>query len=252
MTLETLESTTLSGLKPDDVALFLDIDGTLLEHQPHPEGVFVDEALRDVIVRLDSRLGGALALVTGRSVAMVDRLFGKLELPTAGLYGLEHRLEKHGAITTADEPPDLAAIADQLQEEFHTVRGIYFERKGAVMAIHTRGAPDYLPQVKAASERALKKLGEKYRLLAGHAGVEFMPLDALKSAAIQRFMQMQPFASRRAVFLGDDTADESGFDYVNEIGGVSVRVRPEGPTAATTTLPDVKAVRAFLAALAAR
>lgn len=252
MTLETLESKALSDLSPDDVALFLDIDGTLLEHQPHPEGVFVDEALHDVIVRLESRLGGALALVTGRSVAMVDRLFGKLELPTAGLYGLEHRLEKHGAITTADEPADLAAVAEQLQEEFHTVRGIYFERKGAVMAIHTRSAPDHLPQVKAASERALRKLGEKYRLLAGHAGVEFMPLDALKSAAIKRFMQISPFAGRRAVFLGDDTADESGFEYVNEIGGVSVRVRPQGPTAASTTLDDVTAVRAFLASLAQR
>ncbi|MDI6024824.1 trehalose-phosphatase [Corticibacterium sp. UT-5YL-CI-8] len=242
----------LLDLKSGDVALFLDIDGTLLEHQPHPEGVVMDEELRALMLEADKRLNGAVALVTGRSIAMVDRLFGDMELPTAGLYGLEHRLEKHGPVTTAGEPEDLTAVADQLQEEFHTTRGIYFERKGAVLAIHTRAAPHSLPQVKAASERALKKLGEKYRLLAGHAGVEFLPLDALKSAAIRRFMDLPTFAGRRPVFLGDDTADETGFEFVNELGGVSIRVRPEGPTAAQHTIENVAAARRFIGELLAR
>src|SRR3954451_7210064 len=92
-----------------DIALFLDIDGTLIEHQPHPDGVFVDEELRTLLVAAEERLGGAVAFITGRSVAMVDRLFAPLELPAAGLYGLEHRLRPGDKATVADEPADMRA-----------------------------------------------------------------------------------------------------------------------------------------------
>ena len=53
-------------LAGDRIALFLDIDGTLLEHQPHPEGVRVDDALRDLLIVRPERLDGAVAFITGR------------------------------------------------------------------------------------------------------------------------------------------------------------------------------------------
>jgi trehalose 6-phosphate phosphatase len=229
-----------------DIALFLDIDGTLLEHQPHPDGVFVDDALRNLLVAAEERLGGAVAFITGRSVATVDRLFAPLSLPVAGLYGLEHRLRPGEAATAADEPADLAAIAEALEDEFRTTDGVYFERKGAVLAIHTRAAPQAFDAVRAAAERVLPQLAGAYRIVAGHAGLEFLPVDALKSAAINRFMAITPFAGRRPVFIGDDVSDEPGFEYVNEIGGISIRVRPSGETAAAFVLPNVASVRGWI------
>lgn len=239
-----------SELDPDDTALFLDIDGTLIEHQAHPTGAKADDKLLDLLRSASSRLDGALALVTGRSITMVDEMLDPLRLPVAGLYGLEHRLRTNEAPTLAKEPADLAAVADALQHEFHTVEGVYFERKGPVLAIHTRAAPAAFPSVKRAAESALARLSSRYRIVAGHAGLEFLPLDALKNAAIQRFMNIAPFAGRKPVFIGDDVSDESGFEHVNVTGGVSIRVAPSGPTAARFAFATVAEVHAFVDAVA--
>ncbi|TIN34803.1 MAG: trehalose-phosphatase, partial [Mesorhizobium sp.] len=79
-------------------ALFLDIDGTLLEHAAHPDSVAVSAELRSLLQAVEHRLDGALAFITGRSIAAVDRLFDPVKLRIAGLYGLEHRLTPSGKI----------------------------------------------------------------------------------------------------------------------------------------------------------
>jgi trehalose 6-phosphate phosphatase len=242
----TSRPTSPPALDCSDLALFLDIDGTLLEHQPHPEAVRVEDDLRDLLRLAKERLQGAVAFVTGRSISMVDRLFSPLYLPTAGIYGLEHRLRADGPVALAAEPADLAAVADQLEHQFRSAEGIYFERKGAVLAVHTRAAPALYPEVERAAEQALSTLAGNYRIVAGNAGLEFIPVEALKSAAIERFMAIEPFAGRRPVFLGDDTSDEVGFEFVNASGGVSIRVGPNRATAARYALPDVAAVHRWL------
>lgn len=229
----------------DNLALFLDIDGTLLEHQAHPEAVKVDDDLRALLGEVSDRLNGALALITGRTIAMADRLFLPLELPVAGVYGLEMRMRAGEPASGADEPVLLTNIAESLSGQFASVEGIYFERKGPVLAVHLRAARDRIEEVLAAARDGLKESAD-YRIEAGNAGFEIVPIDTAKATAIQRFMGMEPFAGRRAVFIGDDTADESGFDYVNSIDGLSIRVKPTGPTAARATLPDVAAVLDWL------
>lgn len=227
-------------------ALFLDIDGTLIEHHPHPEGVAVDDELRSLLIDAEHGLNGAVAFVTGRTVAMVDGLFAPLALPVAGLYGLEHRLTRGGPIEAADEPEDVRAVAEALEAEFGSAKGVYFERKGPVLAIHTRAAPEALQAVARAAERVLPQLPEGYRVVLGHAGLEFMPVDALKSAAILRFMDISPFRGRTPVFIGDDVSDETGFECVNRLGGLSLKVGETGKTEATRRLADVAAVRRFV------
>ncbi|RVC73709.1 trehalose-phosphatase, partial [Mesorhizobium sp. M2A.F.Ca.ET.046.02.1.1] len=124
-------------------ALFLDIDGTLLEHAAHPDAVSVSEELRVLLQTIEPRLDGALAFITGRSIAAVDHLFDPLKLRIAGLYGLEHRLLPDGPIEAADEPADMAALADEIELELAS-QAVYVERKGPVLAIHTRAAPQLL------------------------------------------------------------------------------------------------------------
>ncbi|RWO83997.1 MAG: trehalose-phosphatase [Mesorhizobium sp.] len=228
-------------------ALFLDIDGTLLEHAAHPDAVFVGDELRQLLGNIERGLGGALAFITGRSVTAADRLFHPLKLRVAGLYGLEHRLTADGQVDLADAPADIAALADEIEAELGG-RKVYVERKGPVLAIHTRAAPQLLARATQLVEQALTQLPRGYRVIAGNAGVELMPLEAVKGAAIRRFMEIQPFAGRRPVFLGDDTSDENGFEAINEGNGISIRVKPRGPTAASYVLDDVSQAIAWLEA----
>ena len=236
----------MKGIRADmDLALFLDIDGTLLEHQSHPEAVKVDEILRGLIREAYVRLDGALALVTGRSIQMADRLFLPLELPVAGLYGVEMRLKPGEPFSPSEEPEALTTVIERMFGLFPEAEGVYFERKGAILAVHTRAAPHLLKGIMAAAEEALPEL-ENYRIIAGHAGLELVPVGVAKAAAIEQFMEMAPFKGRRPVFIGDDTSDESGFEQVNEMGGVSIRVKPNGPTEAHETLPTVAAVHEWI------
>src|SRR5690242_10251779 len=75
-------------------ALLLDIDGTLLEIAPTPQAVYVPPTLCDTLVAIRHRLGGALALVSGRLIADIDTLFTPLRLPAVGGHGAEVR--SHG------------------------------------------------------------------------------------------------------------------------------------------------------------
>jgi trehalose 6-phosphate phosphatase len=228
-------------------ALFLDIDGTLLEHAAHPDAVSVSDELRSLLGVIDERLGGAVAFITGRSVEVADRLFHPLKLRVAGLYGLEHRLTPDGPVVAADAPEDMAALADAIEAELDDGQ-VHIERKGPILAIHTRAAPHLLARATELVEQALAELPKGYRVIPGNAGVELMPLEAAKGAAVRRFMAISPFTGRRPVFLGDDTADENGFEAINEAGGISIRVRPRGPTVAQYQLDDVTRAIAWLAA----
>ena len=72
-------------------ALFLDIDGTLAEFAATPREVRIDQQLIAALPFLRIRYGGALALVTGRSIRDVDRMFPDLVGPVAGQHGCERR-----------------------------------------------------------------------------------------------------------------------------------------------------------------
>ncbi len=64
-------------------SLFLDVDGTLLDLAEQPDAVSVDAHLLQLLKELRAALGGALALITGRSVATIDDLFTPERLSVA-------------------------------------------------------------------------------------------------------------------------------------------------------------------------
>ena len=71
----------------DQLCLFLDVDGTLLDIAPSPQSVYVDDRLRDLLLRVRVALGGAVALLSGRPLATIDELFALYTWPAAGLHG---------------------------------------------------------------------------------------------------------------------------------------------------------------------
>lgn len=224
-------------------ALFLDIDGTLIDLAPKPDLVVVPDFLPPLLLDLAQALGGALALVSGRALAEIDRLFPGLDC-VAGSHGGEWRLggTSRSSKVTIPELDALAAGAE-------TLPGILVERKPLGVALHYRDNPQLAGQVRALARRTVERADQKLRLIDGKAVVEVMPADTDKGGAIIRFMDNPVFAGRRPIYVGDDVTDECGFSAVNRLGGVSVRVGGTQGSAACRGLSSPQAVRRWLRTL---
>ena len=228
------------------IALFLDFDGTLAEIAPTPDSVAVEAGLVQTLERLRERLGGALAIVTGRPVSVIDGFLAPARLDAAGLHGVERRVG--GALSggRAEDHPQLRAQVERLHAEAKYLDKVLIEDKGASVAVHWRLANvEDTRRAEALVVAAAEALGDAYRLQLGKAVGEIVPAQATKAHAIRAFMEHAPYAGRRPVFLGDDRTDEIAFASVTEDGGVAIRVG-EGETVASRRLPDPEAVRALL------
>jgi len=229
-----------------DIALFLDFDGTLAEIAPRPDAVVVEPGLVEILERLRGRLGGALAIVTGRPVSVIDGFLEPSRLDAAGLHGVERRLD--GALSggSAEDHPDLRRQVARLQAESAALPNVLIEDKGASVAVHWRlASAEDADRAEALVQAAAEALGAGYRLQLGKAVGEIVPAQATKAHAIRAFMEQMPYRGRIPVFFGDDRTDEIAFASVNADGGIAVRVG-DGDTVAKRRLPDPAAVRALL------
>ncbi|MEW6691020.1 MAG: trehalose-phosphatase [Pseudomonadota bacterium] len=226
-------------------AFFLDVDGTLLEHVGQPQDVRVDPGLRELLRDLLAAAGGAVALISGRAVEDIERLFAPLAFPAAGQHGTERRAADGTLHRHAPPLERLGQAAAELVRLTAGHAGLVAENKGMTLALHFRGAP----QLGALAERAMRaiaaQLGDAFELQAGKFVLEVKPSGKDKGSAIAEFMGEPPFAGRVPVFLGDDLTDEQGFEVVNRLGGHSVKVGP-GASRARWRLADAAAVRAWL------
>lgn len=230
----------------DDWALFLDVDGCLLDFSADPRAVRVPPRLPGVLEALGKRLGGALALVSGRPLHCLDALFDPLRLPAAGLHGLERRSDRasRGAPAAPAALADVRAEAEALAGHWP---GVVVEDKGAALGLHWRAAPNAGDALRDFADAALPRL-PGYQLQHGNQVVELRPADGDKGSAIDALLDEPPFRGRVPVFAGDDLTDESGFAVVNRRGGLSVLVGGREPSAAHYALRSPEAVRRWLAA----
>ena len=229
----------------DDWALFLDVDGCLLELADAPDEVTVPPPLPALLDRLAQRLDGALALVSGRALASLDTLFAPVRLTAAGLHGLERRSDV-AHVPAPPRSPALEAVHEEARTLAHGFPGALVEDKGVALGLHWRRAPHAADTLRAFAEAALPRL-PGYRLQHGDHVVELRPADGDKGAAIRALLEEPPFRGRVPVFAGDDITDESGFAVVNALHGVSVLVGDRSPSAAHYGLPSPADVRAWLA-----
>ncbi len=232
----------------DDWALFLDVDGCLLDFADAPDAVTVPHSLRHTLSTLARRLHGAVALVSGRSLASIDALFAPLQLPASGLHGVEQRSSQRNL--PAPLPPQaLHAIREEAGQIVLAYPGALVEDKGVALGLHWRGAPQAADALRAFADVALPRL-PGYCLQHGDSVVELRPASTDKGSAILSLLDEAPFRGRLPVFIGDDLTDESGFAVVNARGGLSVLVGRREPSAAHYGLADPGAVRRWLAAIA--
>ncbi|HEV2444207.1 MAG TPA: trehalose-phosphatase [Steroidobacteraceae bacterium] len=234
------------------IALFLDVDGTLLELAATPQAVLVSDDLRERLRALSRASGGAVALVSGRAITDLDALFAPLTLPSAGLHGFEHR--GASGVYRRLRPPSTAALETARGAVLHLARrheGLLMEDKQFALALHYRGAPHLEGIVVKAIEEVAASLAGELELQRGKMLVELRPAGATKAQAVAAFLQEAPFAGRLPLFIGDDLTDEPAFELVNRLDGVSVVVAGTRPSAAQARLPDVTAVHGWLERLLA-
>jgi trehalose 6-phosphate phosphatase len=237
-----------SGLPPPspDWAWFLDIDGTLIDIAPTPSAIHVPPGLVDLLARLSRRCGGALALVSGRSVDNILDLMAPLRLPAAGLHGLE-RFCSDGRI---ERPPPLDGLdgVRRALTMFATGHpGVVLEDKRLTLALHYRAVPQLEEACRQAAQAAAVHC-PGLAVVAGKMVFELRPAGSDKGVAVRRFMAEPPFAGRPPLFAGDDLTDEDGFAVVNAMGGVSLLVGPPRATAAFWRVESVEVFRQWLAA----
>jgi len=233
----------------DGWAVFLDIDGTLLDIAVTPGAVHVPDRLPADLAALSRKVDGALALVTGRSLDFVDTAFAGHAFPVAGLHGAEWR-DAAGRRSSGGNVSGLGAAKRLLEEKAVDWPGVLVEDKGAAFAAHYRLVPQLETTVRGFMEDLARGLGERWHLQTGKCVVEIRPADGDKGTAVERFLGAPPFSGRRPLAVGDDITDEAMFAAVNRLGGLSVRVgRVMRPSAALATVESPAAVRDWIARL---
>jgi trehalose 6-phosphate phosphatase len=237
-------------LRDERLCLFLDVDGTLIDIAERPEAVVVPKPLVAALQDASSALDGAVALVSGRSVANLDALFRPLRLSASGVHGAEVRFQPDGPVTFESDnvlPSGLSRAIGSAAERFP---GTLIEDKRFSVAVHYRLAPEAGPPLQAALEELVAAENDpQLRVLPGHMVFEVKRATFDKGLAVRRLMTQKPFAGRVPIFLGDDVTDRAGFAAAVEQGGRAYSVGQTIP-GTSGSFPDPAAVRSWLAGFA--
>jgi len=232
-----------------ETAILLDIDGTLLDLMPTPREVWVPPGLAMTLNGLVAATSGALALVSGRSLNDIDRIFAPDRFPAIGGHGAEMRLNAQGEAAAPLAPPLDKELKRRLAGIARISPGILLEDKGYSLALHYRLAPNAKDAVEAAIALIRADMPDAgVEVLPGKCVFEIKPAGFTKANGVRVLMQHAPFSGRRPLFIGDDVTDESVFEIMPEMDGLAFSVghRAKGVNGHFDAPRDV---RAFLAHL---
>lgn len=228
---------------PDSAALFLDLDGTLAPIAATPDAVVADRRRTRLLSRVVERFQGRVAVLSGRSIAEVDRILDGAVPNVAGVHGLERRTSD-GPETAVPPHPALGRVEETLACFAKGQRGLLVESKSRSVALHYRGHPP--------AEDACIDIGRRLaamhglQIQEGRMVVELRTPGPDKGDSLRLFMAQPAFAGARPVMVGDDMTDEHAFEAAADLGGWSVLVGEPRPTAALYRLHDPAAVLAWL------
>jgi trehalose 6-phosphate phosphatase len=242
----------VAALSDAPLAIFLDVDGTLLDLAERPDEAVTPPGLVATLARTERKLGGALALISGRSIEDLDRLFKPLHLRAGGIHGAEIRFDPDGPVTPTPAAMELPqSLCAALAREVAAFPGAFVENKRFSLVVHYRLAP--------AAELPLRKIVTRFigsspiavEVLDARCAIELKPPGYDKGHAIAAFLSLPAFHGRTPIFVGDDTTDESGFALVAARGGLAYSVGRPRP-GAIGLFAEPPAVRDWLAEFARR
>jgi trehalose 6-phosphate phosphatase len=205
-------------------SLFLDLDGTLIDIARSPDSVVVPPGLVDLLARLRGKLGGALAIISGRPIQDIDRVLEPVRFAAGAEHGavIRHgdgRIEEAGS----QERPPAEWIA-RLARATAAWPGIQIEQKRYAIAIHYRLAPGYEQKVRELVTALTEDHAARFEIVAAKQAFEIRPRAINKGLAVKALMACTPFQGRYPVFVGDDVTDEDGIEMARQLGGLGLHV----------------------------
>jgi trehalose 6-phosphate phosphatase len=223
-------------------ALFLDLDGTIAEIAPRPDGVGPNPMRTHALGLLDRALAGRLAVLTGRTLDEADRILERTVISVAAVHGLVRRMPD-GAIVASPAAPALAEVKPALLA-LAAQYGLMVEDKGASVTMHYRQTP--------AAEHAVRELADRIAHATGLVVQNGSMVSELRTAgpdkgdSLRTFLADPRFAGAIPVMVGDDLTDEHAFAAAAEMGGYGVLVGPPRLTCAQYGLATVAEVFAWM------
>jgi trehalose 6-phosphate phosphatase len=205
-------------------ALFLDIDGTLLDIAISPDAVIVPDMLTPLLARATTWLSGAVAIVSGRPLAQIDRLLAPLVLPCAGEHGAVMRMPDGTMAKATDADSMPPAWIAQLDEATRDWEGVLLEEKSHGAAVHYRKAPEREDAIRQLVDAVISNNTRDFEVLPAHKAFEIRNRKLTKAAPVLRFMEQPPFRGRVPVFIGDDVTDQDGFRAARSLNGLGLDV----------------------------
>lgn len=211
------------GVPLENLALFLDLDGTLAPIVSNPDAVKINSRRRDLLAELSDAVEGRLAIISGRTIPNVDRILKGGVQCVAGVHGLQRR-SAQGSTTEAAPHSRLSEATEILRDYVKAERRLLLEPKDQSVAVHYRAHPKSRAAVVELAERVAETTG----LVIQHGDhvVELLTPGGDKGAALRAFMGEAPFEGATPVFIGDDLTDEHGFAAARELGGAAIKVGP--------------------------
>lgn len=232
-------------LRLGETALFLDLDGTLAPIAARPQDVGPDPRRTTLLERLNDALDGRLAVVSGRTLADVDRILEGRVKAVAAVHGLVRR-DVDGTLTQTAAHPALEVAERRVRDFAARDPGLIVEEKGPSITLHYRQARAQAP----AARRLALELAAETGLSLQHGDMveELRTPGPTKGDSVEAFLSQTPFLGARPVFVGDDITDEHGFEAARRLGGMGVLVGAERPTAARFRILGVEEALAWLEA----
>jgi trehalose 6-phosphate phosphatase len=207
------------------LAILLDIDGTLLDIAPTPREVVVPHGLPHTLARVRDRLGGALALVSGRPIPEIDEFFAPFQFVAIGGHGAEMRPVAEGPTLAGRSTPLDPIFRQRLKDIVAHHPGVLVEDKGYSIALHYRQVPKQGVSLNHDVKHAFEAWADdSYELLAGKAVLEIKHAGFNKGSAVRQLMTYPPFQGRAPIFVGDDRTDEDAFNVMPEFKGEAMSV----------------------------
>lgn len=208
------------------ISLFLDVDGTLLEFAQHPDAVVVGHRLVALLEGLHRSLGAALALVSGRSIASLDRLFTPFRGTAVGQHGVELRLHPGERIERMAAAPVPASLSEAVARVVDEHGAAFVERKDFALAVHHRLAAPAMQALRRDLLETCARHAPGWTVLRGRQVLELKPADASKARGVDLLMADAPFAGTWPIAFGDDITDLDMFEAIRRHGGTTVSVGP--------------------------